>query len=134
MTSPFQDAVQAASASVDEIYGEQLQISPMVPGRYQGAVPDPDRQIFVVTADFHFAPDRMKILSHALAGRDFDKRVTLADTYATIDCDSLAGREIRAGDIVTRLEQSGLPQFEVSLPEPIGVRRMKLTLVVRESQ
>lgn len=129
MTTPFQDAAVLGSQAVDAVYGENLRITPALPGRYQGSAADPDRPIFEVVGAFYDGPERMKILSRGLAGRDFDKRVAVRETYVTIDNDLIAGRDIRKGDKVMRLDLPGTPEFEIGLPEPDGVQRLKLNLV-----
>jgi hypothetical protein len=129
MTTPFQDAAVLASSAVDEVFGESLRITPMKSGRYQDDVADPDRSVINVVGAFYDGPERMKILSRGLAGRDFDKRVAVRVTYITIDNDFVAGCDIRKGDKVTRLDLPGTPQFEIALPEPDGVQRLKLNLV-----
>src|ERR1039458_2449478 len=129
MTTPFQDAAVLASQAVDAVYGENLRITPMQPGRYQASATDSDRQIFEVIGGFHDGPELIKISSRGLAGRDFNELVAVRKTYVTIDNDLLAGRDIRKGDKVTRLDLPGTPEFEIDLPEPDGVQRLRLNLV-----
>ena len=125
MTTPFQDAAVLGSQAVDAVYGENLRITPVQPGRYQASATDSDRQIFEVIGAFYDGPELIKIMSRGMAGRDFAER----KTYVTIDNDLLAGHEIRKGDKVMRLDLPGTPEFEISLPEPDGVQRLKLNLV-----
>ena len=128
MASLFADAAVLASQAVDAVLGETLRITPMVPGRYKDAVSDPDRASFDVVGAFHDGPDRMK-LSSSTVGRDFDHRFVLAKTYATIGNDLLVGRVIKKGDRVSRADEPGTPEFEISTIESDGVQRTMLTLV-----
>jgi hypothetical protein len=132
MSSPFQQAALEASTAVDAVYGEQVRLDPMVPGRYMGPVHDPDRLPIEVTAAIAVRA-RMTRMSDDKFGRDFNTTFAGAHMFATVETADLAGFIPRQGDRLIRLDH-GNETFEIVSIAPCGMVRTRFDLAQVKEQ
>lgn len=127
MSSPFQQAALAASTAVDAVYGEQVRIDPMVPGRYTGPVADSARAGRVVTAALAVRAHRLRMSDNKF-GRDFNTQFSGAQITFTVARAELEGLDVRPGDRMVRLDH-GDETLEISVISPCGMVRTMFDLV-----
>jgi hypothetical protein len=133
MTTPFDAIAAKGAAARDRVMGERLLITPMLPGRYKGGVPDETRPApFTLTGTVVTSTSVVR-MNDNVVGRDFNSQWASDGFLAFVSNDEIAGRDIRAGDRVQRIDRPGQPLFEINLRSPDGAVGMFYRLVEVEA-
>lgn len=120
MPNPFREAAAAHSAAVDQVYGEQLRLLPQASGGdFTAGGADPDRP----EKEFVGAVTRRPLdLKRQGVGVNGQPNARLAGATLQVSFSPLLGLDVRAGDLVVRLEEAGQPVLRLSAPLPIPGR------------
>lgn len=132
MMSTFSVLTKLSSRINDVVAGEKLRVTPRAATRYKAGAVDPDRAIVEPTGIYREGVSRTRI-SDNVSGRDFDRAMMTPKITISIERAALGPDEYRAGDIITRLEMPGEPQFEISAADPVDDGRIAFTVVAVSS-
>jgi hypothetical protein len=129
--SLFSRLAQISSNINDAVIGERLRVTPRTEARYSAAPPaDTSRATLdEVTGIYKEVVARVRT-ADAAAGRDFERRFMAPTITISIRRDLLGADAYRRGDIITRLDEPGEPEFEISAADPIDDGRIAFTVTL----
>jgi hypothetical protein len=123
--TPFEEAAAAASAAVDDIYGEPLEWLPRAlqaggGGSFMTAPPvDPIRQPRMIVGAVTRRP---AIVGRTGIGSEDATNADLASAGWLVSVDAALGLDLRAGDRVVRVTKRGRPTLRLAEALPIPGR------------
>lgn len=126
--STFSALAQLSSHAVDAVMGERLRLLPMTPGRNRAGGPDPDRPVHEVTGVYREIIRRSKVDTSDLA-KTFDHSFLTPSKTISIDAGELGDSVLGPGDRIIRIEESGVPTYEITAREFDGRTRVLFTVV-----
>ncbi|WP_316205837.1 hypothetical protein [Bradyrhizobium sp. SZCCHNS1012] len=130
--SLFMALVQISSNTVDAVMGERIRITPWTEAVYSAGSVDTARPVADVTGAYRETDKQKRITNSAPEGRDFERRFVTPKIWFSVRASELKGVEYRQGDRITRLELPGLPEFTISLIEPLDDGRLAISVQTLE--
>lgn len=130
----WQQVAVTASECVDSVFGEVMQIIPMVAGRYSAPMADPDRMIRTVTGIYYEKPIDKQMLDESPGmGRALASELKVEELSVNIQTSALYTAGVldlpQKGDRIVRTEIVGTPIFEVTSTKPDSAVRTILFVV-----
>jgi hypothetical protein len=120
MANPFREAAAAHSAAVDEVYGETLRLRPQGGGGdFATGGADPARPERTIQGTVTRRP---LIVQRVGVGAASSENARLASATWTVSFSASLGLDVRAGDLVTRLDEPGTPTLRLAAPLSIPGR------------
>lgn len=119
--SPFREAAAAHAAAVDEVYGESLKVRPQRPGGDLSAGgDDPDRP--VIDEVIGTVTRRPLLVERRGFASRTQENAKLAGAIWQVGFAAALGLDLRAGDLVVRLDEPGQPTLRLAPALPITGR------------
>jgi hypothetical protein len=129
--SLFSALVQISSNTLDAVMGERIRITPWTEAVYTAGSVDQARPVAEITGTYR-EKDGHERIAAAPVGRDFERRFVTPKIWFSVQTSALKGVEYRAGDRVTRLDLPALPEFTISLIEPLDDGRLAISVQTLE--